>query len=114
MLFPGFDGGGEWGGPAVDPDGILYVNGNEMAWLVSLCPAPKEAELSQMSPGRRLYTEYCVPCHGPERKGLPAGGIPSLVGVASRLSRDRYFQPDRHGTAHDARLSVPFAGGEGR
>jgi quinoprotein glucose dehydrogenase len=87
VLFPGFDGGGEWGGPAVDPDGVLYVNANEMAWLVSLFPAPKEAELSQMSPGRRLYTQYCIPCHGPELKGLPAGGIPSLIGVASRLSR---------------------------
>lgn len=31
IILPGFDGGGEWGGPAVDPDGILYLNGNEMA-----------------------------------------------------------------------------------
>jgi quinoprotein glucose dehydrogenase len=30
VLFPGFDGGGEWGGPAVDPDGILYVNCNNV------------------------------------------------------------------------------------
>src|SRR5437773_1829980 len=31
IIFPGFDGGGEWGGAAVDPEtGILYVNGNEM------------------------------------------------------------------------------------
>jgi quinoprotein glucose dehydrogenase len=87
LLFPGFDGGGEWGGPAVDPDGILYVNSNEMAWLVSMSDAPKQAELAQMSPGRRLYTLYCIACHGPERKGLPAGGIPSLVGVGSRLTR---------------------------
>jgi quinoprotein glucose dehydrogenase len=88
LLFPGFDGGGEWGGPAVDPSGILYVNGNEMAWLVSMTETPKEAELSQMSPGRRLYTQYCLPCHGAERKGLPAGGIPSLIGVGARVSRD--------------------------
>ena len=87
VLFPGFDGGGEWGGPAVDPEGILYVNANEMAWIASLSDAPKEADLAQMSPGRRLYTLYCITCHGPERKGLPAGGIPSLVGVGARNPR---------------------------
>jgi quinoprotein glucose dehydrogenase len=87
MLFPGFDGGGEWGGPAVDPAGVLYVNANEMAWLVKMTETPKESELSQMSPGRRLYTQYCLPCHGAERKGLPAGGIPSLIDVSSRVPR---------------------------
>ena len=31
-IYPGFDGGAEWGGPAYDPDtGLLYVNSNEMA-----------------------------------------------------------------------------------
>jgi quinoprotein glucose dehydrogenase len=88
ILFPGFDGGGEWGGPAVDPDGILYVNANEMAWVASLSDTPKEAELEAMSPGKRLFTQYCVACHGLERKGLPAGGIPSLVDVGSRHPRE--------------------------
>jgi quinoprotein glucose dehydrogenase len=91
ILLPGFDGGGEWGGPAVDPDGILYVNNNNMAWLVSISDTPKEADLAQMSLGRRRYTENCVACHGLERKGLPAGGIPSLVGVSARLRRDEIF-----------------------
>ncbi len=88
ILLPGFDGGGEWGGPAVDPDGILYVNANNMAWMVSLSDTPKEADLEKMGTGRRRYTEYCVACHGLERKGLPAGGIPSLVGVGTRYHRD--------------------------
>ena len=91
LLFPGFDGGGEWGGPAVDPDGILYVNSTNMAWLVSVSDTPKEADLALMSAGQRRYTQYCVTCHGLERKGLPAGGIPSLVGVESRLRRDEVF-----------------------
>jgi quinoprotein glucose dehydrogenase len=43
-------------------------------------------------PGRRLYTQYCIACHGPERKGLPAGGIPSLVDIGSRHSRDEVFK----------------------
>jgi quinoprotein glucose dehydrogenase len=88
VLLPGFDGGGEWGGPAVDPDGILYVNATTMPWLVSMSDAPKEETLAQMSLGQRRYTEYCIGCHGPERKGLPAGGIPSLVDVRAHLRRE--------------------------
>ena len=39
VVFPGFDGGAEWGGSAFDPDtGLLYVNANEMAWTGSLAP----------------------------------------------------------------------------
>ena len=37
VVFPGFDGGAEWGGSAFDPEsGLLYVNSNEMAWTSSL------------------------------------------------------------------------------
>ena len=32
VVFPGFDGGAEWGGPALDPQrAILYVNANDIA-----------------------------------------------------------------------------------
>ena len=91
LLIPGFDGGGEWGGPAVDPDGILYVNSSEMAWLASLSDTPSEADLAGMDLGHRRYTEYCVSCHGLERRGLPAGGIPSLVDIGKRLKREEVF-----------------------
>lgn len=37
VLFPGFDGGGQWGGAAFDPEsGWLYVNSSEMAWILRL------------------------------------------------------------------------------
>jgi quinoprotein glucose dehydrogenase len=37
ILFPGCDGGGEWGGAAFDPEtGLLYVNSNEIAWILKL------------------------------------------------------------------------------
>ncbi|HVW87182.1 MAG TPA: PQQ-binding-like beta-propeller repeat protein, partial [Bryobacteraceae bacterium] len=37
VIFPGFDGGAEWGGSAYDPEtGILYVNANDVAWTSSL------------------------------------------------------------------------------
>ncbi len=43
MILPGFDGGGEWGGAAYDDhSGILYVNANEMAWILRLIPKPQD------------------------------------------------------------------------
>ncbi len=37
VVFPGFDGGAEWGGSAVDPaTGVLYVNANDIPWTASL------------------------------------------------------------------------------
>ena len=41
VIFPGYDGGAEWGGSAVDPEtGILYVNANDIAWTGALAPMP--------------------------------------------------------------------------
>jgi quinoprotein glucose dehydrogenase len=88
LIFPGFDGGAEWGGAAVDPDGIMYVNANEMAWMANLSPTPKDDELTNLSPGQRVYTLNCVVCHGPERKGNPKSGYPSLVDIGQRRERD--------------------------
>ena len=40
VIFPGFDGGAEWGGQAFDPDtGFYYVNANDLAWTGGLAPA---------------------------------------------------------------------------
>ena len=37
IVFPGFDGGGEWGGAAYDAEsGLLYVNANEQPWIVRM------------------------------------------------------------------------------
>ena len=41
IMFPGYDGGMEWGGSAADPQGILYVNVNEMPWFYQLVPTKK-------------------------------------------------------------------------
>jgi quinoprotein glucose dehydrogenase len=36
VVFPGLDGGAEWGGPSFDPEtGILYINANEMPWVIT-------------------------------------------------------------------------------
>ncbi|WP_031527195.1 outer membrane protein assembly factor BamB family protein [Dyadobacter crusticola] len=90
VILPGFDGGAEWGGAAADPDkGILYVNSNEMAWILTMKDTPKESELSALSPGEKTYTTYCATCHGAQRKGNAKSGYPSLVDIGTR--RDRAF-----------------------
>ncbi|WP_234733522.1 outer membrane protein assembly factor BamB family protein [Tellurirhabdus bombi] len=88
LVYPGLDGGAEWGGAAVDPEGIMYVNANETAWLLSLGDTPKADELAHLSPGQRVYTLTCASCHGPERRGNPASGFPSLVDIGQRRDRD--------------------------
>jgi glucose dehydrogenase len=81
VILPGFDGGAEWGGPAIDPaTNVLYVNATEMAWLGGLIPAAHGG-----SPGAQIYQSQCAVCHGPERAGAPPA-FPSLVDVFSRLS----------------------------
>jgi quinoprotein glucose dehydrogenase len=80
VIFPGFDGGAEWGGSAVDTQtAILYVNANEMAWTGAL--APDSGENSPKS----LYLSQCSVCHGEKLAGSPPA-MPSLIGVADRLS----------------------------
>ena len=78
VIFPGYDGGAEWGGPAFDPQtGLLYVNANEMAWTGAL--APNVAGTG----GRTLYLRDCAACHRDNLRGTPPQ-MPSLVGVANR------------------------------
>lgn len=88
ILFPGFDGGAEWGGAAVDPDGVLYVNANEMAWVARLRKSPEASEFSKLSAGARQYRLNCSACHGEQRQGILVSGVPALLDVSTRLSRD--------------------------
>jgi quinoprotein glucose dehydrogenase len=84
VIFPGFDGGAEWGGAAADPEtGILYVNANEMAWTAALgenLPTENNANRS-----KALYLNQCAVCHGETMAGSPPA-IPALLGVANRMS----------------------------
>lgn len=89
LIFPGFDGGAEWGGSAVDPGGIMYVNSNEMAWVLTMVDTPKQDELAHLSAGEKLYTVNCIACHGADRKGNARSGYPSLMNIETR--RDKAF-----------------------
>lgn len=88
ILFPGADGGAEWGGAAVTPDGIMYVNANEMAWVFSLS-RKKESTASMASNGRTLYAAHCGSCHKPDWSGNPKSGYPALLALKKRMSRSQ-------------------------
>ena len=85
IIFPGYDGGAEWGGAAYDPtSGLLYVNANEMAWILRLVPQkPRAAEAD----GRDIFLRNCSGCHRADMKGAPPE-FPSLVGVSDRYDAD--------------------------
>lgn len=79
IIFPGFDGGAEWGGPAVDAQtGIIYVNANEMAWTGAL------AENTGENSPKAIYLTQCGVCHGEKMTGSPPA-IPTLLGIGSRI-----------------------------
>ncbi|MDH3795851.1 MAG: c-type cytochrome, partial [Flavobacteriaceae bacterium] len=85
ILYPGADGGAEWGGAAVDPrNGIMYVNSNEMAWIVRM------AEVSSSSSGKGLTQIHCARCHGGGLQGL--GAIPELQLAQTRLTPEEIQQ----------------------
>jgi quinoprotein glucose dehydrogenase len=81
IVFPGFDGGGEWGGAAFDPQtGLLYVNSNEMAWILRLVERPRAG-----SSGKSLYMSNCANCHRADLKGTPPE-FPALDVLAGKRS----------------------------
>ncbi len=80
IVFPGFSGGAEWGGQAFDPETkLLYVNANEMPWVLRLVPPRATARLAQAS---RLYQSRCAAFHRDDMKGAPPEypAVDNLVG----------------------------------
>ena len=96
VMFPGFDGGMEWGGGAADPDGIYYVNVNEIPWLVQMVET-RRADGAPVPAGERDYTAFCAGCHGLDRAGNIPGGFPSLLGVATRKTREQMMLVTKQG-----------------
>ena len=88
VIFPGYDGGAEWGGPSFDPStGILYVNASEMPWILTMVDVKtikKNVVEKNIDAGKRIYTATCMACHGPERKG--SGNNPTLVDVNKKYT----------------------------
>ncbi len=78
-------GGMEWGGAAVDPDGIYYAKRQRNSLDLSDIPT-RGAGGQPVSLGERTYKIHCSYCHGLDRKGDSASGFPAL-NVLPRSSR---------------------------
>src|SRR4051794_9574879 len=91
VVFPGFDGGAEWGGQSFDPEsGLLYVNANDLAWTSSM------ALNTPAATARQLYTAQCATCHGADMGGN-GGEAPSLKDIKSRRTAEQISEIVRKG-----------------
>jgi glucose dehydrogenase len=95
VVFPGFDGGAEWGGSALDiKTGVIYINANDIVWTGGLTENKQGGSL-----GSTVYQSQCAICHGGDRKGNPPT-FPSLIDEQKRLS--------------DAQVTAIIQNGKGR
>ncbi len=79
MMYPGYDGGQEWGGSAFDPaTNRLIVNSSEIGSILQLYEVPVGFS------ARAVYAEHCGTCHGADRAGNAVG--PSLIDIGERLT----------------------------
>ncbi len=85
VIYPGFDGGGEWGGSAFDPKSkILYTNANEMAWILTMIDLNPLTSENPVSLGESTYLANCAMCHGQDMKGDITGTYPTLRGITNK------------------------------
>ena len=84
VVFPGFDGGGEWGGPAVDArSGVIYINSNDLPWTGELEESKASAAASPAGTDKELAVNYSP--SSPRyrftgyRKFLDPDGYPAVV-----------------------------------
>ena len=99
MYFPGFDGGGEWGGAGYDPnENILYVNANEMPFIQKMIEVEDNVEDDLLAIGGTVYQTNCMGCHGADRQGTTFHGkAPALVDLAQRLDASAVTNMIRQG-----------------
>jgi quinoprotein glucose dehydrogenase len=81
IVFPGYDGGAEWGGIAADPRrGVVFINANDIAWTGGLIDSS-----AMHGAGAITYRDQCSVCHGADRSGSPPA-FPSLLDIDKRLT----------------------------
>lgn len=87
VIFPGFDGGAEWGGAAYDPTtNFLYVNANQIPWILTMVKAgtEKKTQETMAEHGRIVYINNCMACHGANREGN--GSYPDLQHIGKKYT----------------------------
>ena len=93
----GFEGGGEWGGAAVDrATAPIYVNASDVPWVAAMRPARDADTAAMPTTGAAVYAASCAGCHGADRRG-DGNRVPSLVGVGTRLTAAQIGAIVEHG-----------------
>lgn len=92
LMFPGTDGGAEWGGAAWDEtSNTLFVNANQVASILQVVETAGEMDLMGTA-----YLGLCAACHGLDMRGDGAS-VPSLIGVDERLGFFEFHRIMREG-----------------
>ncbi len=91
IIFPGTDGGAQWGGAAADKEGTLYIPAKEIPVFTSLEPSENDDKAASLTLDK-LYINNCAACHGADRRGNHDGSYPSLENIGSRLSEESIVQ----------------------
>ena len=90
LMYPGYDGGAEWGGSAFDPaTNRLIVNSSEIGAILQVYEIPVGFS------ARNVYAEHCGSCHAADRSGTDVGS--SLIGVDERLTDREIDEVVRNG-----------------
>ncbi|NHE58698.1 outer membrane protein assembly factor BamB family protein [Cyclobacterium plantarum] len=87
LLF-GYSGGAQWGGNAIDPNGVLYQNSNEEPWELVMYErntiVANKGQSRPITQGNALYLTHCASCHGKDRKGS-GPELPSLIDINKKM-----------------------------
>lgn len=90
-LYFGMGGGAEWGGNAVDPNGVLYQNGNNMLWFIQMRKRESLGDLKSMGAGELVFKNNCASCHGNLENKISTTdvlqGAPSLNQIGRRVTK---------------------------
>jgi quinoprotein glucose dehydrogenase len=94
VTIPQFNGGGEWGGAAFDPESrLLYINASNEAEWISMVPSKVRADMTLPELGSLLYGAVCSSCHGFEKVNNPASpSFASLKTVKERLTKEQVLE----------------------
>ena len=83
VMFPGYDGGAEWGGSAFDPKThIIYINANDVGLTNAL------VKRTAGTSGKALYLNHCASCHGEQMAGAPPA-FPALTNLQEKMNADQ-------------------------
>jgi quinoprotein glucose dehydrogenase len=72
---------------------VLYVNSNEMAWILRLVRRPGTKGLAS---SRQVYAANCANCHRQDMRGSPPE-FPALIGIRKKYKEDEIARIIREG-----------------